>query len=236
MDVIVGAGAVRRRRVVLRAVLVADPDAGRRGARGGGLRRSDGALRPAPGLGRGLGRRARLLRDDVDDAEGRVGAVQHGVGTAHDLDALHVLQLHRKALPVDASDQRIVDRAPVHEHQHLRDELLSEAARGDERAISVERVPVEHVHAGPVAQDVPDLLEAVGLDVGRGHHVDGRGRVQRRLGAARGGDDLRLFLVELEGVVRGEGRSSEREREGEGQWFFHGSHTMRVASPKEKRR
>src|SRR6185312_15769672 len=122
VDEVVGAGARGVLRVVLGAVLVADAQAAGLAAGRGVLERADRALGAAPGPDARVRRRVGLLGDDVDHAEAGVGAVEHGVGPAHDLDALDVLHLDGQALPVNAAEEGAVHRAPVDEHLHLGDE------------------------------------------------------------------------------------------------------------------
>src|SRR6185295_633710 len=61
----------------------------------------------------------RLLGDDVDDAVDGVGAPDGGAGTADDLDAVDVLEVHVLRGPEDAREEGGVDAAAVDEDQEL---------------------------------------------------------------------------------------------------------------------
>ncbi len=61
-------------------------------------------------------RLARVLGNDVDDGQKRIGAVCRGIGAAHHLDALDVVDRQRKLAPVDRAIGGTVNGTAIHQH------------------------------------------------------------------------------------------------------------------------
>src|SRR5205823_3751513 len=71
------------------------------------------------------------LGDDVDHAGEGVGAVEGGTGSADDFDAADVLHRHVEERPDGGSEEVLVDRAAVDQHQDLVGHAPVEATEGD---------------------------------------------------------------------------------------------------------
>ena len=175
---------------------------------------AEGALLGAAASGREAALRlSRALRDDVDHAVDGVGAPERAARAADDLDAVDVLEERVLDLPVGAGEQRIVDAAPVDQHEHRPRQAAGEASHADRPLVGVDSC---HLDAGGEPQRVgerpgpraPDLV--LGDDVDR---IGGRGPDLR---LARHGGDLRVHqLLEAElGEVAAAGGRGRPQRAG----------------------
>ena len=145
-------------------------------------------------------RRAGLVGDDVDHAAGRLVAVQHGTGAAHDFDALHAVERDRR--PADAAHVDRVEALAVEQDQGIAAGGFAEAADVDRGVDAEAAVEGAHVDAGAALEHarqvarrrVADVVARDDADVGR--HV-GVGFAE-----AGGADDDRVEVGGL-GLRRG---------------------------------
>jgi len=157
------------------------------------------------------GRRERTPRpagEDLDHAAQRLRAVQAGERSAHDLDALDLLD--RDVLQRGAAAGRRPDPDAVHQHQHV----VGLGAAQEQRRRLAGAAVVGQRHPGRAAQQVRQRVGLQAFDVVAVDHGDrGEGLVLGS-GGARGGDD---DLVEVGGRIermRGgdHGKQHRRER------------------------
>ncbi len=162
-------------------------------------------------------RLARRLGDHVDHAVHRVGAPRRAARSADHLDAFDVLEHDVLRLPEHPREQRRIDGAAVHQHQHLVREHAVESARRDRVLVRVRACDVE---VGRQPQRLLDGGGARALDLLGGDDVDRRRRLAERLLATRHrrhrdvGKLLEREIGEVGGVaIVGAHRPGERECE-----------------------
>ena len=124
-----------------------------------------------------------LAGDDVDDAVDRVGAPECRARAADHLDAVDVFRDDVLGVPVDAGEQRIVDRPPVDQHQQLvRERLVGEVARETARRdYPAVRAGLGDEQIGRQPQNVGQARGAGAGDLVVGDDVERRWRVAERL-------------------------------------------------------
>ena len=122
---------------------------------------------------RGFGGRA---GDDIDHAAERVRSPQARAATAHDLNALDILQRH--AIPLHEARESVVDRNAVDQHERVtRYPALQAAHRDDSRGrVVLVRGDQRHLHAR-AAQDLVDRLTRACRDFLAGDDRNARGNI-----------------------------------------------------------
>ncbi len=169
------------RAIVQRAGLTAVPNA----AEGLIFRAAAGRDEQALGVRGALG-------DDVDDSVHGIGAPQRSARTANHLDVIDVIEQRVLRFPVRASEQRRVDRAAVDQHEDRSRQTVGKAAHANRPDAGAD---ARDLHAGREAQHFGNRSRARSADVFLRDHEDGRGDLNRRLGAARRRGDLQIEQV-----------------------------------------
>ena len=182
----------------------------------------------------------RVLRHDVDDAEHRLGPVEHRPRSEAHLDVVDELERDPRAPPeVRRPVPLLVDRVAVDEQEHVVAVVSREqhAARPD---LDVVEVVLRH---HPERQEVDGLregLDAVAAEIFRRDDGDRRRRLALVLGRLRGRRDHRLAQGRLEvrggrvcvSDARGREKSAREEsREGPGQVALHWMTRIRLRAP-----
>ena len=151
---------------------------------------------PASAVGRPARQLRWVARDDVDDAEHGVGAVQRRAGAGDVLDAVDQADVERE---LAAGVGRVVDRlvdAHAIDHQQQARRVVAGHADAARAGVGVGAVDAR-VHAGQAVEHLGQRAVALGADLARRAHVDHARRVGRVLVVLGGAGDARAAVDRL---------------------------------------
>ena len=128
----------------------------------------------------------RPLRQDVDHAVDRVGAPHCRPRPSDDLDAIDVFEDEIFGVPDHAGEERVVDRASIHEDEQF---VRIQAVESPDRDGPLVRVDPRDLNAGHEAKQVRHGCHSGSPDVVLGDDVDSRWNIRRALLLASGRRD-----------------------------------------------